>query len=338
MKKVYQYILAIGILFSFILFSPSVQASDEVGFNIQAVLPDNQLNKSDSFFNLRMAPKQKETIEMVLNNTSAKEMTFEINVNQAYTNDQGFIDYTDKIVKTDKSLQYKIDDLMTYEKEVTVAADSSVKIPFHLSMPAEFYDGEILAGIQVVKKENEQLNKDSIKNSVGYVLGIRLTETDKEVKRQMNLLSVKPKALFGKPTIVATVQNPTMESYGHLKYDVKIIEKGKKATFYETTYDNDMQLAPNSSYPFAIELKDKALLDGDFILDLTVTDAKKNKWKFTKEFEVTSEQAKKINQLTIDKSTTLKMPIIIWVVLGVVIIGILVVLFFKLNKSSKDKL
>lgn len=336
MKKWAQIIVMLGILPSFFFFSHNVKAEGEVGFNIQAVLPENQQNENDSFFNLRMKAGQKQTIKIVLNNTSNKETAFEINVNQAYTNNQGFIDYTDKqLSKSSSNAPYKIDDLITYKKEITVAAKSSVKVPFHLSMPAELFDGEILAGIQVVKKEKE--DKASIKNSVGYVLGLKLTETDKNIKRHLNLTTIKTKALFGKPTIIATLENSTMESYGHLKYDVKILEKDKKTVFYETVYDNDMQLAPNSSYPFAIELKDKALSAGDFVLDLRVTDAKNNKWEFTKAFKVTPEQATKINQLTIDKDTPSKIPLLVWILSIVIILGVVILLVITLKKGKFQK-
>lgn len=320
MKKLYQCIILIGIFLGFINHTMSVYAEGEVGFNIQAILPDNQLDKDELFFNLRMTPQKKQTIELKINNTSNEDMLFEINVNQAYTNNQGFIDYTDKTPNIDNSLPYNINDLVKYDKEVYVSAKTTKIVPFKITMPDEPYVGEILSGIQVLKKDNKEDAKDSIHNSVGYVLGLKLTESDVAVKRQMNVTSVKPQAKFGKPSIVATIQNPTMDSYGHLKYEAEIYKKRTKELFYKATYDNDMELAPNSSYPFAIELKNQSLIDGEYTLNLIVNDAKGNKWNFSEDFTVTKEEMNKINQITLNDSNKLSIP---W--LGVLIIMILII-------------
>lgn len=335
MKRIFQCILLIGILYGCITISPNVKAEGEVGFNVQAVLPENQIDKNDSFFNLRMKPDQEQLIEVTINNTSDEDIVFEVNVNQAYTNNQGFIDYTDNSVEADSSLPFDINDLVKYENEVSVSAKSSKKVSFQLTMPSELYDGEILAGIKVNRKENKQEAKDTINNSVGYVLGLKLTETDKDIKRQVNLISVKPQSVFGKPTIVATIQNPMMASYGHLKYETEIIEKKSKKIFYKTTYDNDMQLAPNSVYPFAIEIKDKALVAGDYSLKLIVSDAKENKWTFNEDFTIKKIEADKINKATINKNDN---PTIPWslIVIGFVVLVLIIVSIIVLKTTNKS--
>ncbi|MFQ7236816.1 MAG: WxL protein peptidoglycan domain-containing protein, partial [Enterococcus hulanensis] len=47
----------------------SDSAQNDVGYHIYAVLPENQIGGKDSFFNLRMTPGQKQTVEFVVANT-----------------------------------------------------------------------------------------------------------------------------------------------------------------------------------------------------------------------------------------------------------------------------
>lgn len=201
-------------------------AGDEgnVGYDIQAIIPENQVDKEKTYFDLRMTPGQEQKIEVMINNTSDEKNTYEISINQAYTNAQGFIDYTDADSILDQSLPYQIKDIVTYEKGVTVDAGVAVKYPITIKMPAESFDGQIMAGIKVMKK-NEDEEQSGIQNKVGYILGLNLTETDTPIKSELELVNVEPAVSFGKTSVVAKLRNSTMEAYGHLKYDVDVVNK-----------------------------------------------------------------------------------------------------------------
>ncbi|EGP5244601.1 DUF916 domain-containing protein, partial [Enterococcus faecium] len=54
------------------VYSEEMKSNDSVGFNVKAILPENQLNKENSFFDLRVAPNQKQEIELLITNTSSK--------------------------------------------------------------------------------------------------------------------------------------------------------------------------------------------------------------------------------------------------------------------------
>lgn len=331
--------LVLSIL-SVLLLATDVYADDsnEVGYNIQAILPENQLDKEHTYFDLRMKPGQKQTIEVLINNTSDTKATYEVSVNQAYTNAQGFIDYTESKNPDEKDLPYKIDDLLSYEKEVTVDANKSVKYPIEIQMPEKEFDGQIMAGIRVMKKQED--SGDGIKNKVGYVLGINLTETDNAIKRNLELVSVKPAASFGKTSVVATVKNPTMEAYGKLKYVVNVTNSATGKNVRSITYDSGMQLAPNSTYGLAIDWENKRLEAGDYQLNLVVTDAQNNKWTFDEKFTITKKQANDINNITVDKDKETGWPLWAYLLLigGIIlVIGIVVFFLMKRNKKKKEE-
>ncbi|KRN28656.1 cell surface protein [Lactobacillus selangorensis] len=305
-------------------------STEEVGYNIQAVIPENQVDQKNSYFDLRMQPKQEETIQVIVNNTSNTKGTYKIKVNQAYTNASGFIDYA-QAVQPDKTLRYPIGKLVSAPKSITVPANSSKKFSLKIKMPAKQYDGQILAGIQVNKVLKKQ--KKGISNAYGYVLGLKLTETDNEVARDLKLVAVKPAAKFGKTSVVAVLRNPTMDAYGHLKYKANITSLATNKTIYRKTYDNNMQMAPNSTYDFAMTIG-KRLKAGKYKLELTVSDAKNNKWTFAKHFTITQKQADTVNNATIDQGK----PSYTWlyILLGV-IAALLLIVILLLLKRRKEK-
>ncbi|WEV60402.1 DUF916 and DUF3324 domain-containing protein [Streptococcaceae bacterium ESL0729] len=326
-------------LFSLIAGPLGVLAEGEnnVGFTINSVIPSNQIDKEQSYFDLRMTPGQEQEIIVQVINTSNEDSKFKVNVNQAYTNKSGFIDYSETDVKPDSSLKYKISDIANYEHEITVQANTSMNLPITLKMPAEQYDGTILAGIQVVKeKSEEEAKKQGISNQYGYILGLQLTETDTELPRQLNLLNVRADSAFNRTSVVAELQNPVMTPMGHLKYTAKVTNKKDGAVEKEVSYDNDMQMAPNSTYDFAIDWDNKPLVAGDYNLDMVVSDDKGNEWKFNKDFTITKKEAKKINDKVIITNTG-QNPYLKYFLILLGLLIVLSIILFIIKKRDKDK-
>lgn len=336
-KKLY-FILIVIVLCSIFPTYAYAESTGQVGYDIQAIIPENQIDKNKSFFDLKMEPSQKQVIEIMINNTSNKDSSFKVSVNQAYTNNQGFIDYSKNDIEPDESMKYKMSDIAKVEEEVVVSANSSRKVPITLEMPEEKFYGQILSGIQVEKKIDDD-GEGKITNSYGYILGLKLTETDVEIRRQLNLKSIEPAVSFNRTSVVALLQNPTMDAYGHLKYKAKVTNNADDKVVREVSYDNDMQIAPNSTYGFAIDWDNERLEEGNYRLDLEVSDAKDNVWRFSEDFTITAKDAKEINKLTIDNTN--KLPLWVWIVIIIFIILLisqfLIILFIKKRKKEQDE-
>lgn len=309
---------------------------DAVDFSVKAILPENQLNKNYTYFDLRMEPSQKQTIEVLVSNTSLKEGTYTVNVNQAYTNKQGFIDYAEKDVKLDSSLKYPIKDIVHYENKVTVPAQQSVKVPIEIQMPQESFDGQLLAGIQITKNQSEKSNQ-AISNEIGYVLGLKLTETDNPVKRDIQLEKVNAAVSYGKTSVVAKLRNPTMDAIGKLKYVVDIKNEKNGESVKKVTYDSGMEMAPNSTYDFAIDWAGERLVAGDYTLGLVITDARDDEWKFNEKFTITAKEANDINKITVDVNKKVT-PIWVYILIGLaILLIILVIVFLIVNRKKKQE-
>lgn len=203
-----------------------------------------------------------------------------------------------------------------------------------LSMPAESYEGQVLGVIQVIKENDE--SKEGISNDYGYILGLKLTESDTEVKRQLKLKTIEPSESFGKTSVVAVLESPAMDAYGHLKYAATVKNADTEKVVRTVSYDNDMQMAPNSQYRFAIDWKNKRLEKGNYTLHLKVSDAKNNVWEFDRRFTISDKQAKEVNTATIDVASEKTLPAWVFVVIGILLAIILLgIIWFIVSKRKR---
>lgn len=305
----------------------------EIGYHIYAILPENQKNSDSSFFDLKMTPGQKQTIEVALANTSTEDQTFSIEINPAYTNDQGFIDYSEKKETQEKKSELTIERIATYEKKITVPKQQTKNIPITLTMPEETYNGELLAGIKVSKVE-KQTNQVGIANTYSYLLGLRLTENDQKVQRKIGVQKIEPTIAFGKASVAIDLINPVREAYGHLTYHVEVQNMATGKKIKEKTY-TDLQLAPVSTYHFSIDWDDEQLVAGQYKLALTIEDKKDNQWTFHREFSISADAAKQINTVVVAESTSSYLAVLLGA--GVLILVTLMIVCIKKWKNKIRK-
>ncbi|MEQ6205552.1 DUF916 and DUF3324 domain-containing protein [Enterococcus mundtii] len=335
MRKI---ILIICFMFAF-CFPLVIEAEteSEVGFHIKAIIPENQADKKLTYFDLQLEPGQKQTIKFLIENTSNEESTYQVAVNQAYTNDQGFIDYTQPTDESDIPEEFQINNIAKVPESITLAGGKSQEVSVDLTMPEKEFDGQILAAIHVMKIGQAE-QEGQIVNNYGYVLGLKLTNNTNEVQRKVELEGVEPAISFGKTSVVATLKNPTMDAIGHLKYAAEV----KDATgevIKEVSYDKEMQMAPLSTYRFAIDWDNERLEAGDYSLHLTISDAKDNEWVFDRDFSISESDAKEVNKVAISKVNQQSIPTWVYVVVGVLlgIILLLIIYFLFIRKKKKEE-
>nr|WP_149023633.1 DUF916 domain-containing protein [Listeria rocourtiae] len=157
MKKV-MLLLALPTMLIGVLFHP-LSPEAAANFSVTTVIPDNQIDKSKTYFDLRMKPGQKQDLEVVLKNDTDKEITVETNANTAVTNDNGIVDYSQTNPKLDKSLKIPFSSIATMEDEVVLPANSSKTIKVAVTMPDTAFDGIILGGLQFIEKEDPDAKK-----------------------------------------------------------------------------------------------------------------------------------------------------------------------------------
>lgn len=126
-----------------------------------------------------------------------------------------------------------------------------------------------------------------------------------------------------------------MDAIGHLKYAVNIIDKKMKTNIRSVTIDSEIQMAPNSTYDFSIDLGNKYLVEGDYALDLVVSDAKENEWKFNEDFTISAKEAKDINEITVDFEQKKELPLwVLFMKVGFIIVVLILIIIVVLKQKN----
>lgn len=312
--------------------SNTVQAAD-MNYSVKANIPENQIDKDKTYFDLKMTPSQKQIISLELENSSDQEMTIQIGVNTATTNRNGVINYGKSKMDTDNSLTYDMSKLIEGDNEVVLLPKEKKVVDYTVTMPEKSFDGILLGGFYIHKKqtkeERESEKNVQIKNDFSYVIGIKLNETDQEIEPELKLNTVTPGLQNYRTVVNATIQNVSPVIISGMAVEAKISKEGSNEILHETKKDNQ-SMAPNSSYEFPISWENQELKPGNYTLVLTASDKNQHEWKFNKNFKIKGE-AKKLNK----KAVELEKKSNLYVYITIVLINILLVMLVFWRKSKK---
>ncbi|MDT1958738.1 DUF916 and DUF3324 domain-containing protein [Carnobacterium divergens] len=357
-KKWIQILMILFVAGSFPLLG---KASEQgLGFSIRPIHPENQLDKNQTYFDLKMEPNQVQELEVMIRNNTDQEIIVEASVNAAITNLNGILDYswnlenakevaknynqhtsTEKIdvnqIKYDSSLKMPLPSLITSEKKIKLPAQTELPYKMQVTMPEKSFDGIILGGIRFTQKETTKEETDSdegvqIKNKFAYSLGIQLRETDELVipKLKMNQKKIKANSINGHTGVTINLQNPARTLMRDLEVKMTIYKKGSQKKLISST-KKGLKMAPNSNFDYGIDWNNQPLRAGNYTVKALIenhaidgeSSELNKKWEFEENFTITKKEAKKINGQAVD----LDEPTISWwlyVVIG--LLGVLILL------------
>jgi hypothetical protein len=295
------------------------QVEDKSEYYVKALLPDNQIS-DQTYFDLKMKPGESQRLKVRIYNKSDKEIEVEILANKAVTSDFGVIDYSqqreEKIEKTEESSSvpdfYEISEVE--EPRLKIPAGSSVVASVKVTMPKEEFDGTVLGGIYFRKLRAEEINETSkessetnnqesmsIKNVYSYAIGVKLSETDKEVIPDFRYQEVKLGAYNYQAAIIHTIENIEPEIAKGLKMSVSIYNLGTGEQVLNEEYTS-VSFAPNSIMNYPMMLKGRQLDSGRYKSVLKLEQKQgEHVWEYEKEFEITKKDKKAVaNNYTVD--------------------------------------
>ncbi|WP_338207783.1 DUF916 and DUF3324 domain-containing protein [Lactiplantibacillus paraxiangfangensis] len=334
MKKTFWQLV---LLVSVVLGGLTVTAqADNLNYTVKAELPTNQINQKVSYFDLKVKPGQKQNLALIIKNSDQQAHRYTISPNLAVTNDNGIIDYSQSKAKADSSLKFNIKTALSEKQVVTVPAKSSKRVTVKLTVPQKKFDGIALGGINVIQELKATKKKRSgmaIDNQYAYVLGVQLRESKSiEIKPNMKLHKIKATQLNYRNYVTANLQNDQPVIMHGLKIKSYVTAAGASKKLMVTSKDN-LAMAPNSNFNFAMGDGSKQLKAGKYVLHLTAT-ADKGKWQFTRNFTITDKEAKHLNDTAIGDQTQ---PNYFWwfVALGVVILALLSAIIWLLLKNRR---
>lgn len=324
----------------------SPQNEGVVGYTIKAQIPENQVDKSKTYFDLMMKPGQEQDLVVEVFNYSGETGTFKAELVYATTNYNGNIEYTEtNIKKADKSMKYpfpklaklKEDEDTLSEGTITLANKKSGKLNIHLKMPENEIDGVIMGGIRVTKvKSDEEILKEEeeggikINNEYSYVIGARLRMNNRDVLPNLNFINVRPALLESRTAILVNLQNDKPVRIEKLKLDGKIL-KGNKVVreFFNENFD----IAPNVNFDVPFKWENERIEQGDYTLKLKATDGNET-WTWTEKFKIGAEVEKINDKAVFDQKDRSFIFIVIAALVVILIAGLITILVIK--KRNRD--
>ncbi|MGX7244374.1 DUF916 and DUF3324 domain-containing protein [Enterococcus quebecensis] len=328
-------------LITLFFIGTSVSAAD-MEYSVSANIPENQVDKSQTYFDLRMKPGQKQELTLNVSNSGNKKITLNIIPNVATTNQNGVVDFSEKDKVIDSTLKFPLTKILSKEQKVTLAPKEKKEVSFSLQMPEEELAGKIVGGFYVYKDESDEEDKKSeggvqITNRYAMVVGIQLTEKDDPVAPELKLNTIQPSLLNYRTAVTANLQNTQPTFVNDLRVVAKVSKKGSTEVIHQTTKEG-MAMAPNSNFDFPISWDNQELTAGKYTLEL-VANTSDNEWKFSKDFEINSKEAKKLTEEAIEVKKEPNYWAIGGIIAGVVLLVILAIAFtIYLYNSRKKKL
>ncbi|MFJ6268306.1 DUF916 and DUF3324 domain-containing protein [Lysinibacillus xylanilyticus] len=329
-----------GILIVSLVWLTPFASASKFNFGVYTVIPDNQIDKKKSYFNLKMEPNQKQTLTIQLKNDTEEDVVIEPIIHSATTNINGVVEYGPTSAERDSSLPYEIGDLIQTEKEITIPAKGSKDLQLNVTMPEEEFDGILAGGITLEEKKTTSKNTEettkgvSIENKYAYVVGITLQETDEIVKQDLQLHDIKAGQVNARNVINATLQNPTATYLNRFEVDAEVTKKGKTEVLYKSE-KQDMQMAPNSNFEYPISLNGEKFKSGTYTLQVKAKSSEES-WEFEKDFTIKGEEVKQFNATDV----SIEGPNYIAYLVGLLILlvaGLLLFIFYSKKKQKKQQ-
>ncbi len=285
----------------FVFFPFSVEA-EETTLNTYVTphFPESQVDENKGYYELRLAPGEKETLRLEVGNSSVDPIKIQITPHTAYTNVLGTVEYGKDALEADPTLVHSLDELMTSSEVIALAENETKVVEILLEMPEEAFEGYLAGGLRIVEVKNEEESEApeeegvAIKNEFAHVVGVVVSNTGDSVQPVLELLDVFADQLNYRNVISVTLQNFTPAFVNRLEVEATVKRAGESDVLYEASKEM-MQMAPNSNFNFPISLEGDRFRSGNYVLELRAKSGE-NEWSWTRMFTIDADDARKLNR------------------------------------------
>jgi len=341
LKKLYLLMLVgVGVLLgaSVPVIANAAGATGQVGYNVSAKIPKNQISKKDSFFNLKMKSNQTEKLQVRIYNVTDQDIKVKSAIHTAWTSSAGAIEYVKPATSYDSSLRYKMSDLSKVQgkQTVTVPAKGSKVVTANVKIPQTNFNGAILGGWYFERTDaavtGNVKGASNLHNKYSYVIGMQYI--------MGNVPS--PSLSLGKVTaglndyhrgILANLRNTTATIVPNLKMNTTITDRDGGKVVKNFKKDN-VQMAPNTTFGYPMLFGKTAVKAGHYHLHMVVKNTDR-KWVFDRNFTITQAQANKVNKDSVETSGISLWLLVALGALGMLLLVLLILLIIYLIRRRR---
>lgn len=334
-KKIFLPIaLVFSALFVFLVTGTTSVKADTLNYTVGADLPDNQIEKSGAYFDLKVTPGQSQDLTIKINNKDNESHHYEVSVNRGLTNNNGIIDYGTHGSPDKDELKYNIESLVTSPQDVVVDANSTKLVTVHLDSPKDNFSGVILGGIRVQEITSAPKTKKkgiNINNEYAYVIGLELKQNEDKIKPKIQLGDISEKQFNNYNYVAANLINPTPSIIDNISVNATVKDMKGKQVYSQKK--SKLSMAPNSDFDYLIGSPSQTLKSGTYEL---VLDAKSGttSWHFDRKFTITTETAKKLAKTSVVKNSGPNYLLIAFII-AILLVMILVILEYRKRRVNK---
>ncbi|WP_340583499.1 DUF916 and DUF3324 domain-containing protein [Lactiplantibacillus plantarum] len=325
--------MLLAVVASLLMMGQVASADQGVGFEITPVQSSSQVDKRLSYFDLKLKPRQTQTVAVKIHNTASEPITINIGIAKATTNINGVVEYKHTNNRS-ANLPYDISKLVTTDEPQVKLAKGQVKtVKFQIKMPAQSYQGILAGGITFLKKATATDTKKAVavNNQYAYTEAVILHGSKDLTTNQLTMNKITVKQLNGRNAINFPLVNHTAAYLNKVQTNIKIYHRGGSQVVYHQKLANG-QMAPNSIYKLPLQTGEKALAAGKYTAVVKVT-SKKQHWQFKQNFVITKGQAD-----TLNKTAVLKQGPNWWLYIGIgllLLLLIILVIWYIRRKQKK---
>ena len=274
----------------------SASEKNSVGFSVSPVLPENSNPTSAGFFDLTVAPGDRQELLFSINNDSPEEIVVRASLYTVTTNLNGIVDYSAP-GRSDETLMHNMADIASLSQEhIIIPAGKLSEVTVSLTVPEESFDGILLGAIRTIREptQRELAESGMIVNRFSYIIPIRLRQTDCLIETNFLLGDLSALLVNSMASIVVDIRNPMPKLVRGVETSAKIYISGIETPLYESS-GFIADFAPNSVLPFTLKnTPGSGIQAGHYTARINLAHEGTN-WEFEHTFEITPEIAASVN-------------------------------------------
>jgi len=303
MFKVIRKILALSaLLLLAVVFAMPAAAMD---FSVRAVLPENQRNNGNTFFDLLVEPGQMQELVVEVRNSSSSEIVVLVETITATTSRSGQINYTSRGTP-DETMKYSFEDMVDLrENYFTIPGNSSIQVPIGITVPDEPFDGAILGSIRVLREATQE-EKDAagaIVNQYAHVTAVRLVQDEnaEDIPAGFALGAIDAELINYRASIVAEIRNTQPRIIKGASATASIYPMGSSEAIFNHGLET-LDFAPNSVFPYSfVDREGYGIEAGDYTAVINIEYGGEN-WRFEQNFTIVPEVAAAVNNGAVNQT------------------------------------
>lgn len=335
-KNIFKGFVGLILFMNAIVFSSSAQAESLDSFDAVVHFPESQADKKLSYFDVQLAPEQKENLTVTLVNKSEQALTLKASFNRAVTNSAGVIEYSGINEDTSTSVPYDIEKLVTLsDQEIQLEPKQTKDITLTVTMPKDKFSGVLAGGVYFEEVSDEKV-EGNVKNVFSREIALLIRSDGTEAKPNVVFDTAKADQVNYRNVIEVGIENTAAIYIKNVTIDYSVLLNGKEVL---NGKKEKLSIAPNTRMPFRIPFSGEEFGDGEYTVNVTVSNDQ-GTWSGSPAFTISKGEADDFNKndVTVQKAgfdlpwSTIALVAVLLVLAGIVI------LMINRNKKLKKQL